>query len=137
MKITLAVFVCFYAAASALAATPLRIDVPSDPQASYTVIEVKKIGRRMVEVTTKRERRSAMSYAKRLVDCSSGTFKYLGDGDTLEAMRQSRPSPNMGPLVQGSISFYISTYACGTDAKIANMSLPPSLVAIPEHFIHS
>ena len=70
MKIMLAAFAVLFASGSALATTPKRISIPSDSSAAYFVIDLKKTGRGMVEVTTKRERKSSTSYSKRLVDCT-------------------------------------------------------------------
>ncbi len=104
----------FLFAAPALAAKPARIGVPTDPKAKYTVVDLKNVGGGKAEITTKRDGPSGTSYAKRLVDCGSMRFKYLGEGDTIEDLNRSKPSPNMGPLVTGSISYHVSMYACRT-----------------------
>lgn len=88
------------------------ISVPTDPSAMYTVLDITRRPDSLVEITTRRDGTSGTSYAKRLVDCASATFKYLGDGDTLEMMRNSKPDPNMAELVPGSVSTYVSEYAC-------------------------
>ncbi len=98
--------------APALAADLVRVHVPTDPNARYTVVEVRKLGAGKAEITTKRDGPSGTSYARRLVDCPSKRFRYLGEGDTLEEMESSRPSPNMALLVAGSISYHVSRYAC-------------------------
>jgi hypothetical protein len=102
----------FLLSAPALAAKPARIDVPSDPKAKYTAVDVTRVGDGKAEITTKRDGPSGTSYAKRLVDCRSMRFRYLGEGDTMEELNRSKPSPNMGPLVTGSISYHVSVYAC-------------------------
>jgi hypothetical protein len=111
MLFTLPLFLFF---APALAANPARIDVPTDLKAKYTVVDVKRVGGGKAEITTRRDGPSGTSYAKRLVDCGSMRFKYLGEGDTMEELSRSKPSPNMGPLVTGSISYHVSMYACRT-----------------------
>jgi hypothetical protein len=88
------------------------VSVPTDPSAKYTILEITKRSGGMVEVTTRRAGTSGTSYSKRLVDCVNGTFKYLGEGDTIEEMKNSKPSPSMAQLVRGSISTYVSEHAC-------------------------
>ncbi|MGB4106633.1 MAG: hypothetical protein WBK55_02425 [Alphaproteobacteria bacterium] len=91
--------------------------VPSDSKASYEALSVKKLDNNQVKIVTKRIGSSGESYSKRLVDCNSMTFKYLGDGDTLDEMEASKPSPNMSELVSGSISDVVSRYACSKVSK--------------------
>lgn len=88
------------------------IPVPSDPSATYSVIALKKMGAPMVHITTSRDGRSGKSFSKREVNCKAMRFRYLGTGDSLKEIRASKPFPNMGPLVRGSISYYVSQYAC-------------------------
>jgi hypothetical protein len=88
------------------------IPVPSDPDATYTFIGGERLPHRQVTVTTKRNGASGASYATRLVDCKQGTFKYLAEGNTLEELKQTTSASEMNPLEQGSISYYVSIYAC-------------------------
>lgn len=87
------------------------VSVPTDPKASYVVLDKSRSGD-MATITTKREGPSGSSYSKRLYDCKAGTVKYLGDGDTLEQMNSSAPDPNMAPIVEKSIAYYIGQRAC-------------------------
>ena len=94
----------------ALAAeTPLK--VPSDPKAKYYVLEKSGAGTDRV-ILTKRVGPSGTSYSRRLYNCSNSTFKYLADADTLEGLKKAKPDPKMGPLVEGSISYYVGLEAC-------------------------
>jgi hypothetical protein len=86
--------------------------VPTDPSTKYIVLDITRQPNGLVEITTQRDGKSGTTYSKRLVDCANATFKYLGEGDTVEAMRNSKPDPNMAELVSGSISMYASEYAC-------------------------
>lgn len=86
--------------------------VPSDPSATYEALSAKLRQDHKVEIVTKRRGRSGVSFSKRLVDCVAGTAKYLGDGDSLEEMERSKPDKNMTKPVQGSITFYVASYAC-------------------------
>lgn len=87
------------------------VSVPTDSRASYVVLDKSRNGD-MATVTTKREGPSGTSYSKRLYDCKAWTVKYLGDGDTLEQMNSSAPDPNMAPIVDKSIAYYIGQNAC-------------------------
>jgi hypothetical protein len=87
------------------------LSVPSDPRASYFVLEKDRNGSQSV-IVTKRVGSSGTSYSKRLYSCSDGTVKYLGTGDSLDAMSKSMPDPNMGPIVEGSITYYVGLEAC-------------------------
>lgn len=95
----------------AYAALAQAISVPSD-SAKYQLLELSIRVDGTVEITTKRQGKSGVSYSKRLVDCSNGTAKYLGDGDSLEKMKGSKEDAEMWPLVDGSISSHIAAYAC-------------------------
>lgn len=94
------------------AAFAQTIVVPSDSRAIYAAVNVKKINKNEVEIITRRHGSSGTSYAKRLVNCSSMTFKYLSEGDTLEDLNKPGPISAMSPLVSGSISDVISRWAC-------------------------
>ena len=112
MKHMVLMFVLILSSAPALAANAAQVKVPTDPKAKYTVVDLENLGTGKVEITTRRDGPSGTSYAKRLVDCHGMQSKYLGEGDTLEELASSKPSPNMGPLVTGSISYHVSRYAC-------------------------
>lgn len=88
-----------------------RIFVPTDSGAQYFLIERAGTQNRPI-LTTKRVGPSGTSYARREFDCNANTFRYLGDGDTLEEMKASRPDKTMSPLVRESISEYIGRLAC-------------------------
>ncbi|MDA8708490.1 hypothetical protein N9M10_03870 [Hellea sp.] len=95
-----------------------NIKVKADPKAKYTVVN--KIVRNSsgnLEIVTKRTSSYGDSYSKREVSCSNMTFRYLGDGDTIEQMKNSTPSPNMSSLVRGSSSDVISRFACANAPK--------------------
>lgn len=106
------VFVCLALAfpTTILAAEKL-LHIPSDPKASYLVLEKGGSGSQRT-IVTKRTGSSGTSYSKRLYDCSNETVKYLGSNDSLEGMRLSKPDPRMGPIVEGSIAYYVGREAC-------------------------
>jgi len=89
-----------------------QIAVPSDPSASYTLLEFETKPNMIAHITTQRDGRSGRSFSKREVDCGAYKFRYLGDGSTIARMNASSPDPQLSPLIRGSISEVISSYAC-------------------------
>lgn len=90
---------------------PYNLHVPSDPKATYTVLDVGKQDG-LVTITTKREGSSGTSFSKRAYDCRSGKVMYLGSGETLEQMESSKPDDHLSPVVDGSIADYVGGQAC-------------------------
>jgi hypothetical protein len=89
----------------------MAFTVPSDARANFYILE--KSGQDNVRViVTKREGPSGTSYSKRLYNCAEHTAKYLGTGDSLEAMALSAADSAMAPIVEGSIAYYVSLQAC-------------------------
>ena len=89
-----------------------HIIVHSEPSANYYLLNLQTRLDGLIEVVSRREGRSGISYAKRLVDCAGGTALYLGEGDTLEDMQQSKPDTELWELCCGSISAYVAVHAC-------------------------
>ncbi|WP_040903933.1 hypothetical protein [Yokenella regensburgei] len=87
------------------------VSVPTDTKASYTILDKTRNGD-IATITTKREGPSGVSYSKRQYDCNAWTVKYLGDGESIEQMNSSAPDPNMAPIVDRSIAYYIGQKAC-------------------------
>lgn len=101
----------FLALMSFSAVSATTISIPTDSKAKYTIID-KSLNGSMATITTMREGPSGTSYSQRLYDCTSWTVKYLGDGDTLEQMKASKPDEGMSPIVDNSIAYYIGQRAC-------------------------
>ncbi|POG01255.1 hypothetical protein BGP85_22420 [Pseudomonas putida] len=99
------------AAALPLAASAANLYIPSDPKASYTILDRDSSGTERT-ITTKREGASGTSYSRRLYNCAEKTVKYLGSGETIEQMHASKPDPRMGPIIEGSIADYVGAEAC-------------------------
>lgn len=106
--------VSFVAVAQVDIGKPYKIE--SDLSATYYNLEIGGSGN-LRTIVTKREGKSGTSFSKREVNCSNRTFRYLGDGDSLAAMKASKPSPNMGPLTARSISSYVADQACAAQPK--------------------
>lgn len=105
-------FVCLaLALPTTVLAAEMPLHIPSDSKANYLVLEKGGSGPQRT-IVTKRTGSSGTSYSKRLYDCSNGTVKYLGSGDSPEEMRRSKPDPRMGPIVEGSIAYYVGREAC-------------------------
>ena len=85
--------------------------VPSDPKAKFFVLEKEGSGAERT-IVTKRVGPSGSSYSKRLYNCKNRTVKYLGTGDSLAEMDSSKPDPSMGPIVKGSIAYFVGLEAC-------------------------
>jgi hypothetical protein len=66
------------------------------------------------EVLTRRDGSSGTSYARREVNCTAPmTFRYLGDGDTVDEARKDTPNQgHMAHLVPGAISAEIVEAVC-------------------------
>ncbi|HSI45113.1 MAG TPA: hypothetical protein VK950_02960 [Methylophilus sp.] len=109
MKYHLA-FISLLISASAYAVEK-PLGVPSDPKAQFFVLEKGGNGSERT-IVTKRVGSSGTSYSKRLYNCKNSTVKYLGTGDSLTEMTSSRADQNMGPIVEGSIAYYVGVEAC-------------------------
>ncbi len=112
-RILLVILMALFSATSTLAQDPpYTIDIPTDPKAKYTVPELVLTGPSEVEVTTRREGPSGVSFSKQLFDCKRTQFKYLGDGGSIAEMQNSTPDRRMADLVNGSISYYVFLHSC-------------------------
>lgn len=90
------------------------VSVPTDPGATYRLLEWRKLPNGHREALTRRDGPSGTSFARREIDCQAMQFRYLGEGDTIEEARLDRPEPPgpMGDLTEGSISTYVSEFVC-------------------------
>jgi hypothetical protein len=94
-----------------------RVNVPSDPRSSYSVVEISpKVDGRVV-ILTRRSGPSGVSHSRRECDCGANTFRYLGDGATVaDALRPKVPTESFVPLVGsgsiGSVSAHVCWFAC-------------------------
>lgn len=98
-------------ASSTVGAAEVPLSVPSDSKAQFFVLEKGGNGDQRT-IVTKRVGSSGTSYSRRLYNCKDATVKYLGTGDSIAAMNASKPDPNMGPIVTGSIAYYVGREAC-------------------------
>lgn len=92
--------------------TPFTINSDS---AKYFIIEKSmKVdnNKNFRTIITKRVGSSGIYYTKRLYDCKKNTFKTLGEGDTLEKMKNSKGSDKMASLVAGSIAYEFGLELC-------------------------
>lgn len=91
------------------------LPIPLEPNVRFYVLEKGGTAARPTMVT-KRVGSSGTSYSQKEFDCAAGTWRYLGDGDTLAQMRKSAPAPTMGPVQQGSTAWHQWQHACGRGA---------------------
>lgn len=85
--------------------------ISADPKGIYVVLEKSGDGNERT-ILTKREGPSGKTFSKRLYNCKENTVKYLGTGDTMEAMMASKADPNMAPIIELSIAYYLGQRAC-------------------------
>lgn len=85
--------------------------IPTDAKATYSILGIAGEWPNRT-IITKRVGSSGTSYSKRLYNCSNHTVKYLGTGNTLEEMAESKPDKNMAPIVPKSIADYVGSHAC-------------------------
>ena len=105
------VFLSVIISTSVLAAE-IPLNVPSDPKAIFFVLEKGSRGTERT-IVTKRVGPSGTSYSERLYNCTDHTVKYLGTGDSIaEMVASSTVTTNMGPIIQGSIAYYVGIEAC-------------------------
>ena len=105
------IFIAGLSFATTAIAAPYSINIPTDQNASYTVLDKGDKGSYKT-IITKRVGSSGTSYSERAYDCSAWEVKYLGTGDSIEAMNASGEDPNMSPIVDRSIAYYIGREAC-------------------------
>jgi hypothetical protein len=88
--------------------------IPSDPHGRYKYLKMYASDSNLVVITERIGKGGITSYSTREIDCNSGTFRYLANGDTLEQMyaNMGQNEEQMGPLSEGSISSYVAGYAC-------------------------
>ena len=86
---------------------------PADPKATYNLISVEEKSSGVLVAVTQRKGPSGVSYSAREIDCELQTFRYVGDGDTLEeALTPMANLGDMSELVEGSSSHAAVQAAC-------------------------
>lgn len=85
--------------------------IPSDPKATYEVLEKTGKGKKRI-ITTKRTGPSGASYSKREYDCELAKVRYIETGETLQEMQSSKLDSKLTGIVDGSIASYIGGVAC-------------------------
>ncbi|YCH31661.1 hypothetical protein M1E08_14955 [Erwinia sp. PK3-005] len=91
---------------------PYNLHVPSDPTATYTVLDIGSKGN-LATIITKREGASGTTYSQRAYECNERKVMYLGSGETLEQMKSSKPDDNPSEIFDGSIADYVGRESCG------------------------
>ena len=91
----------------------VEIFVLGDLSSSKTfVLKVVEIESGLVEVISRREGKSGVSYAKRQVDCNKGLYVLTGDADSLDEALNQKFAGEFSELVEGSSSHAISRFVC-------------------------
>ena len=99
-------------AAASPAAAQQPVQVPSDPQARYQLLDMAWTPDGAVELLTRRDGLSGTSFALREVDCRGGRVRYLGLGDTREKAMQRTTRDQPAPIFEGSVSWHVARFAC-------------------------
>ncbi len=89
------------------------IAVPSDPRAQYYLLSKSTMANGNLEVVTRRVGPSGESFARREVNCPSGTVRYIGEGDT--QAEAEADAPNTGEMtapIAESITGVITKFVC-------------------------
>ena len=91
----------------------MPIDIKTDLEGQYFIVEKTGSANKPVLVV-KRAAANFAYYIKREFDCQAHTFRYLGEGESLEAMAATavQPKPEMGAIKKGSISDQLARHAC-------------------------
>ena len=114
MKKTLTAIAMIMAATTNAYAGAQVISVPSDPKAQYAmVVQDVGFGKEALLVITRRVGPSGTTFSLREVNCYNSTFRYKGEGSTLEnVIANVNDKDKMAPLTSGSISYYVALAAC-------------------------
>jgi hypothetical protein len=92
---------------------PAETPYPSDPNARFRILSVNRLSNGNIEVLNRRDGPSGTSYSRREISCSAYTYRYLGEGDTLEEAKADSPNPgSMAPLTGTSASSDVADAAC-------------------------
>ena len=85
----------------------------SDPNAHFEILSTKRLPNGNIEVLNKRIGPSGVSFSRREISCFKYTYRYLGEGVTLDdAMKNGANPGNMSALTGTSASSDIANAAC-------------------------
>lgn len=102
-----------------------EILVPSDMKARYYAESISSTKSGRARIVSKRIGPSGTSYTHRECDCGQSTYRTIGDGESLEAMRAATAEQKMAKLVHdgtgfGSVSFHVCDHACKSNGSEVN-----------------
>jgi hypothetical protein len=90
----------------------------SDPNARFEILDNSRLPNGNIEVLNKRIGPSGISYSRREISCSEYTYRYLGEGDTLDEAKQDGANlGEMSALTGTSASSDVANEACKKEAK--------------------
>jgi hypothetical protein len=110
-ELCLAVALSGLLGASAAFAAEYPIDIKTDLKGQYFVVEKGGTANNPT-LLVKRVWPKGTYYVKRWFDCKLGTFKFLGEGDTLDAVAKSQPDRDTRAIEQGSIADQLAHHVC-------------------------
>lgn len=91
---------------------PGGLTIPSDPSATFYVLETSGPPTARIIVTKRVGGDGVVSFSKRQYDCKAVRVKYIGSGSTIPAMNASKPDEKMSGIVPESIASYVGGIAC-------------------------
>ncbi len=92
---------------------PVVLSRPSEPKATYTLVQVTKNAQgQAVSVNTRYSDAAGWTFTQRVYDCKSGRVRTLGDGETYQQMRLSKNGSPFTSIVPGSSAADVGMVAC-------------------------
>lgn len=109
--VRLAVPVFALVGAGAASAAEYSIDIKSDLEGKYFVVEKGGTANNPT-LLVKRAWPKGSYFIKRWFDCKNWTHKILGEGETLEAMNKSEPEVETTANAEGTIPDQLARHVC-------------------------
>jgi len=86
--------------------------VPSDLKARWGLIDIDQKARPFAMIFTQRVGPAGTTLSIRQYDCEANTVRYLATGDSVAAMKASKPDERMSEIHPRSIAYYLGKLAC-------------------------
>ncbi len=90
------------------------IDITTDLEGEYFIVEKGGTATHPLLVVKQVAPNRYTYYIKREFDCQTHAVRYLGEGESLDAMAQAEPEAEMTAISEGSISDQLAQLVCST-----------------------
>jgi hypothetical protein len=97
---------------SLVSAAEYPIDIKTDLKGTTFFVVEKGGTENNPTLVVKRVNPARTTYTKRLFDCKAHTVRYLGEGDSLEAIAKATPEKDAYPIAEGSIPDQLAKHVC-------------------------